>query len=83
MLARSVANSAMSLPGENARSPAPRRITQRSESSADSASTAAPSDCHIDFVSALSFSGRFSTTVAIGPARETAISSVIAVPRQR
>jgi hypothetical protein len=42
LFARSVANSAMSLPGENAFSPAPRTITQRSESSAESASIASP-----------------------------------------
>ena len=33
---RSVANSPMSLPGEKARSPAPRSTMQRTESSADS-----------------------------------------------
>jgi len=63
----------MSLPGENARSPAPRRIRQRSVSSADSASTVSPRRFHIGLVSALSFSGRFSTTVAIGPSRSTRI----------
>ncbi len=50
---------------------------------ADSASMAVPNACHIDFVSALSFSGRFNTTVAIVPARETSIDSPIVVSRQR
>ena len=71
LLARCVANSAMSLPGENARSPAPRTMMQRTASSADSASTAVPSIPHMSRVSALSFSGRFSTIVAIAPSRST------------
>ena len=65
MFARSVANSPMSLPGENAFSPAPLSTMQRNESSAERRPTVSPSSRHIGLVSALSFSGRFSTTVAI------------------
>ena len=61
----------MSLPGENDFSPAPRMITQRSESSADNRSIVSPSDAHMPRVSAFSFSGRLSTTVAIAPSRST------------
>src|ERR1700694_4032256 len=69
----------MSLPGENALSPAPRTITQRRASSFDSETRASPSERHIGLVSALSFSGRFSTTVAIAPSRVTVIRSLIIV----
>ena len=71
----------MSLPGENAFSPAPRTMMQRSASSADSASIASPSARHIAFVSALSFSGRSRTTVAIGPSRVTRSVRSSASPR--
>jgi hypothetical protein len=79
LFARSVANSAMSLPGENALSPAPRTMTQRKVSSADNFSIVSPSSRHMGLVSALSFSGRLSTTVAIGPLRVSAFSSFIGV----
>src|SRR5512144_1222000 len=82
LLLRVVANSPMSLPGENAFSPAPRTMMQRRASSAESRVIASPSACHIAFVSALSFSGRSRTTVAIGPARSTRICSVIAAPNE-
>src|SRR6266542_6766822 len=68
---RSLANSPMSLPGEKAFSPAPRTITQRSASSAESASIVSPNSRHIAFVSAFSFSGRFRMTVAIDASRST------------
>src|SRR5688572_5800746 len=71
---RSLANSPMSLPGENAFSPAPRRMMQRIPSSAESASIASPSIRHMLRVSALSFSGRLSVTVAIAPSRATPMS---------
>src|SRR4029453_13083097 len=77
LFARAVANSPMSFPGENALSPAPRRITQRTPSSSDSAPIVSPRACHIAWVSALSFSGRLRTTVAIGPSRATAINASI------
>src|SRR5688572_3628295 len=70
----------MSLPGENAFSPAPRRMMQRTPSSADSVSIASPRRPHIARVRALSFSGRLSTTVAIGPARSTRIASFMSEP---
>jgi hypothetical protein len=76
-LARSVANSAMSLPGANALPPAPRSTTQRSASSADSSRIASPRRCHIGLVSALSLSGRLSTTVAMKPSRSTRMVSSI------
>src|SRR5476651_47505 len=68
-LERSVRNSAISLPGEKAFSPAPRRMMQRMESSAESSSIVSPSDCQSGFVIALSFAGRSMTTVAINPSR--------------
>src|SRR5438876_591606 len=77
LFARSVANSAMSLPGENAFSPAPRTMMHRRSSSLDRPSIAAPNSCHIGLVSAFSFSGRFSTTVAMGPSRVTRMSSLM------
>src|SRR5207253_9731360 len=80
LLDRSRPNSPMSLPGENARSPAPRTTTQRTASSADSASIATPSSRHIARVSALSFSGRFSSTVAMAPSRSTRIVPLIGSP---
>ena len=62
-----VANSAMSLPGENAFSPAPRSMMQRSAVVGGRARRSrAPRSRHMPRVSALSFSGRLSTTVAIG-----------------
>jgi hypothetical protein len=70
-----VANSPMSLPGENAFSPAPRTTTQRTVSSAESASIVAPSASHMPLVRAFSFSGRLSTTVAIGPSRSTRMTA--------
>src|SRR5690606_20950114 len=69
----------MSLPGANALSPAPRMTIQRNSSSAESDSIVSPSARHIDFVRALSFSGRLSTTVAISASRWTRIKSVIAL----
>ncbi|BAN27341.1 hypothetical protein BRPE64_DCDS04050 (plasmid) [Caballeronia insecticola] len=59
----------MSLPGENAFSPAPRRTMQRNESSRDNVSMVSPSERHSGLVIALSFSGRSITTVAISSAR--------------
>src|SRR6266542_672464 len=79
LFARIVANSPMSLPGENAFSPAPRMITQRRLSSADSAPISSPSARHIAFVSALSFSGRLRTTVAIAPSRSIRTRSAMPV----
>src|SRR5438445_13772537 len=64
----------MSLPGEKAFSPAPRTITQRMLSSADSSFTAAPRSRHIALVSALRFAGRLRITVAMAPSRATSIS---------
>src|SRR5471032_1693492 len=69
MLERSVRNSAMSLPGENAFSLAPRRTMQRMESSAESVSMVSPSDCQSGLVIALSFAGRSMTTVAMNASR--------------
>ena len=63
-----MANSAMSLPGANAFVPAPRITMQRTDSLAESSVNASPSLRHIGRVRALSFSGRLSTTVAMGPA---------------
>src|SRR5690349_10981787 len=65
----------MSAPGQKARSPAPRRITQRSSSSDDRRSMTAPRAAHIGLFIAFSLSGRLSTTVAIGPLRSTSIKS--------
>src|SRR5471030_3454394 len=59
----------MSLPGEKAFSPAPRRMMQRMESSAESASMVSPSDCQSGLVIALSFAGRSMTTVAMNSSR--------------
>src|SRR6185369_14617739 len=59
---------------------APRTMTQRTESSADSASTASPSERHISLVSALSFSGRLSVIVAMVPSRPTLMRSSMGSP---
>src|SRR5262245_28279803 len=75
-LARSVSNSAMSAPAANAFPPAPRRITQRSVSSASNAVKISPSARHMPRSSALRRSGLFSVTVAISPSRATRTVSV-------
>ncbi|MNT36743.1 hypothetical protein D3C72_1728480 [compost metagenome] len=69
LLLRAVSNSLMSLPGENAFSPAPRSSTQRTPSSRSSSRKVSPSRRQPSMVKALSFSGRFSTTVAMSPSR--------------
>src|SRR5215831_2074454 len=77
--ARSVSNSAMSAPAANAFSPAPRRITQRSDSSASRRAKISPSARHMPLSSAFSRSGLFSVTVAIAPSRATRTDSVSGV----
>src|SRR5215470_5324172 len=74
--ARSVSNSAMSAPAANAFSPAPRRITQRSDSSPSRRAKISASAPHMPLSRAFSRSGLFSVTVAIAPSRATRTDSV-------
>ena len=68
---RVASNSEMSAPAEKARPPAPRSTTHRRSASRSHASMISRSRRDIATDIALSFSGRFSTTVAIGPSRVT------------
>src|SRR5499426_4226055 len=76
--ARSVSNSAMSAPAANAFSPAPRRITQRSDSSTSRRAKISPSARHMPLSSAFNRSGLLSVMVAIAPSRAQSTDSVAA-----
>src|SRR6185437_15942279 len=67
----------MSPPAQKARLPCPRTMTQRTEASPSHSRSSPSSACAISRVSALSASGRFSTTRAM-PSRTTNSMSAIA-----
>src|SRR5881394_2736795 len=67
----------MSAPAAKAFVPAPRTMTQRKSSSAESSRIRSPSSVHDASDKALSLSGRSSTTVAIAPSRSTKTAAVM------
>src|SRR6185312_12715120 len=77
-LARTSGNSAISAPAANAFVPAPRTMTQRRLSSAESSRMRVPRSVHEASDMALSLSGRSSTTVAMAPSRSTRTAAVMA-----
>src|SRR6185295_1460661 len=68
----------MSAPAAKALPPAPRTMTQRKSSSAESSRMRAPSSVQEASDKALSLPGRSSTTVAIAPSRSTRTAAVMA-----
>src|SRR6476659_10353223 len=68
----------MSAPAAKALPPAPRTMTQRTSSSAESSRMRAPRSVHEASDMALSLSGRSSTTVAIAPSRSTRTAALMA-----
>src|SRR5260221_7060865 len=75
----------MSAPGLKAFSPAPRKMTQRTDGSLLKARRWSRTPIHIALLSALSFSARLSTTRAISPwrSRRTASDIGVQAPRDR
>src|SRR6476660_7139378 len=67
----------MSAPAAKALVPAPRTMTQRNSSFAESSCIRSPSSVHEASEKALSLSGRSSTTVAIAPSRSTRTAAVM------